>query len=348
VVFVVDTVTDLPDVEINQDNVRDMGRRILKGKVPFLNQALNLFTNAGVDTRYLVREPEEILEQTDLSWRNQVFVETSIEMGKRLLQQLCEQQNLDPCDIDLLITTSCTGFMIPSLDAYLINHFKMRSDTKRLPITELGCAAGAMALSRAREYLLAFPHHRVVIVAIELPSLTFQVGDWRTANLVSAALFGDGGAAALLSGEAGACRLTAHRTHFFHDTIELMGFDLNHCGFNIILDKGISPLIEAKFRDVLLAFLSDHDKRLNDLKHLILHPGGRRIMDTMAQILEVDESMLATSRKVLREVGNLSSASILWVLHETLKSRPQEGLGLMAAFGPGFNAEMLLAELISQ
>lgn len=341
--YVVNVVTDLPDVEINQDNVRDMGRRILKGKVPFLNQALDLFSNAGVDTRYLVREPDEILDQTDLTWRNKVFTETSIEMGIRLFQKLLDSNQIQARDVDLLITTSCTGFMIPSLDAYLINHFKMRSDTKRLPITELGCAAGAMALSRAREYLLAYPDHRVVIVAIELPSLTFQVGDWRTANLVSAALFGDGGAAALLSGRGGPCKLTAHRTHFFQDTLELMGFDLNHRGFNIILDKGISPLIEARFREVLVTFLEDHQLDLNAIQYLVLHPGGRRIMDTMAQILEVDEAMLATSRQVLRDVGNLSSASILWVLHETLKQNPV-GTAVLAAFGPGFNAEMLLAE----
>lgn len=338
--FVNGVVTTVPEHRVDQEAIRTVGRKLMKGRVPFLEQALALFNNAGVDQRFLVRPIEELMTQQDLGWRNKVFIEASKEMGLRLMHALLEQTNTDPQEVDLIITTSCTGFMIPSLDAYLINALRMRHDAKRLPITELGCAAGAMALSRANEYLRAFPQHKVVVMAVELPSLTVQFDDFRLANVVSSALFGDGGAAVLLSGETGPCQLLENRTHFFYDTPEMMGFDLDHRGFKIILDKKISALVRDGFNEPVNSFLADQGYSVKDLAHMVFHPGGRRIMDSLREVLNLQESDLSVSRAVLREVGNLSSASVLWVLGETLKQSPK-GLGLMAAFGPGFNAEML-------
>ena len=332
--------TTLPDHLVDQEKIREVGRTMLKGKIPFLDQALKLFDNAGVQSRYLVRPIDELLDNGDLGWRNGIFREESIRLGTVLTEEILAKTGWAPTDIDMIITTSCTGFMIPSLDAYLINAFNMRSDVKRLPLTELGCAAGAMALTRADDYLRAFPTHRVLIVAIELPSLTCQTRDFRLANLVSAALFGDGGAAALLSSDEGPCKIRGGQTHFFHQTPEMMGFDLDASGFRIILDKRISDLVLHEFRAPVLAFLERQDLALADVAHFVFHPGGRRIMDSLKQVLRLEEAAISASRKVLREVGNLSSASVLWVLAETLREEP-EGPGIMAAFGPGFNAEML-------
>ena len=338
--FVNHVTTALPEYLLDQDKVREIGRALLKGKVPFLDQALNLFNNAGVRTRYLIRDVDEILANESLGWRNRVYTEGCIEMGTRLMTDLLAATGLQPTDIDLLITTSCTGFMIPSVDAYLINHFRMRRDTKRLPITELGCAAGAMALSRANEYLLAHPDQRVVVISLELPSLTCQGKDFRMANVVSAALFGDGGAAALLSNQPSACRILRNQTHFYYDSPELMGFELDEKGFRILLDKRIKDVVLNDFLEPVRAFLAAQDLTPGDIRHFVFHPGGRRIMDNLKQILNLCETDIAASRKVLAEVGNLSSASVFWVLAEVLAKQP-EGLGLMAAFGPGFNAELL-------
>lgn len=331
----------LPEHYLGQQQVREMGKRVLKGKVPFLDQALGLFSNAGVDERWLVRDVHEILDNDSLGWRNNVFKEASIDLGTRLMEEMFEQTDLEPQDIDLIITTSCTGFMIPSVDAYLANRFKMKRSIKRLPITELGCAAGAMAISRAAEYLKAFPTHKVVVMAIELPSLTYRTKDFRVANLVSAALFGDGAAAVLMSGEPGPCEILANQTHFFYNTPELMGFDLSEDGFKIILDKKISDLVRTDFREPAQAFLTSHNLELKDIRNWVFHPGGRRILDTLKEVLNLEEEDVSASRKILKEVGNLSSASVIWVLKEMLTKNP-EGLGLMAAFGPGFNAELLV------
>ena len=338
--YVQHIVKALPGHLLTQEDIRAMGKRILKGRVPFLDQALNLFGNAGVSRRYIVRKPEEILANDNLGWRNRVFREACLDLGRRMMRDLFEQTGIDPGSIDLFVTTSCTGFMIPAIDAYLINEFGLKPSVKRLPVTELGCAAGAMALSRAHEYLLAFPRHKALVMAIELPSLTYQTGDFRMANLVSAALFGDGGATVLLNGVEGPCEILGNRTHFFNDTIGYMGFDLDERGFKIILDKKIPQLVESGFKELVIDFLAAQGFTLDQMRHFLFHPGGRRILDTMRDCLGLREEDIACSRKVLRDVGNLSSATVLWVLDELLHARPR-GYGIMSAFGPGFNAEFL-------
>ena len=334
-----------PDVPLPQSKVVEEARKRLRGKVPFVEQALELFRNAGVEDRYLCRELDEIFEHPDLAWRNATYITYCEQMAEKLFDQLMSQTGLAPEDVDVLITTSCTGFMIPAVDAHLINTFHLRRDVVRMPFTELGCAAGAMAVSRAMDYLTAYPNANVVVMAIELPSLTYQKDDYRVANLVSAALFGDGGAAALLSGKPGCCRLKKRATHFFYDTEHLMGFDLNAQGFKIILDKGIPDLIRSGFHEVVSQFLASADLDIPAIRHWVFHPGGRKIMDTLGEVLGIDDSALSHSRHVLRRVGNLSSASILWVLNDVLAGSPESGPAVLGAFGPGFNAELILAEI---
>ena len=230
--------------------------------------------------------------------------------------------------------------MIPSLDADLINHFRLRSDVRRMPFTELGCAAGAMALSRAHDHLRAYPDHKVAIVAVEIPSMTYLAKDLSVANLVSAALFGDGGAAALVSNDRGRFEILDARTHFFHDTPEMMGFHVTDEGFSIVLDKRVPQLLESALPAAVDAFLEKNGVERGELRNFLFHPGGRKILDTIHDLFGLAEDDLALSRETLREVGNLSSASVLFVLEKALAGRGRPGLSLLAAFGPGFNAEL--------
>ena len=227
--FVECVTTTVPRHVLAQDQVVEVAREVLHGKVPYVDNALSLFHNAGVSKRHLVRDVDTLRQNRSLKWRNDVYIEECRRMGIELFADLLERSGVEPGEIDVLITTSCTGFMIPALDADLINHFRLRPDVRRLPFTELGCAAGAMALSRADDHLRAYPSHRVAIVAVEIPSMTYLSSDLSVANLVSCALFGDGGAAALVRGEPGPLEILGTRTHFFHDTPEMMGFDLTGC-----------------------------------------------------------------------------------------------------------------------
>jgi len=333
----------VPSCRLSQERVVELGREVLKGKTPFIGQALQIFVNAGVRQRRLVTDVEQIMAEPELKWRNDRYIEASIRLAESLVENLLIQADLQADRIDQIITTSCTGFMIPALDAHLINRFRMRPDIKRIPITELGCAAGAMALSRANDYLRAYPDQRVLVLALELPSLTYQFEDLRAANLVSAALFGDGGAAVLMSNDPGQCEIRSTRTHFFYDTPHLMGFDLGSSGFKIILDKGIPDLIDARFTQLIQDFLQG--LTTEQVRYFVFHPGGRKIMDQLASALELSEHHLRHSRQVLRDAGNLSSASILWVLAETLAAARDDGPAVMCAFGPGFNAELILGHI---
>jgi predicted naringenin-chalcone synthase len=325
--------------------VRELARGQLHGKVAFLDQALALFDNAGVESRRLVRDVDVLLDHRSLEWRNDVYIEECRNLGVKLLGDLLEQTSTRPEEIDVLITTSCTGFMIPALDTDLINHFRLRSDVRRLPFTELGCAAGAMSLSRAHDHLRGYPDHKVAIVAVEVPSMTYLSSDLSVANLVSAALFGDGGAAALMRSDRGRFEILDARTHFFHDTPEMMGFHVTDQGFSIVLDKRVPELLERELPAAVDSFLEKNRVGRSDLRNFLFHPGGRKILDTVHDLFGLADEDLALSRETLREVGNLSSASVLFVLEKALAGRGRPGLSLMAAFGPGFNAELLLGRL---
>jgi alkylresorcinol/alkylpyrone synthase len=236
--------------------------------------------------------------------------------------------------------------MIPSLDAYLANALPLALHVKRLPVTELGCAAGAAALARAFDYLRAFPAHQVLVVAVELPSLTFQVHDLSAANIVSSALFGDGAAAVLLQGGAcaGKSRIVATESILFPHTTDLMGFDLKDSGLHIVLSAEIPEVVCAAVPELVEQFLDRQGLAIYDVRHFLLHPGGRRVIDGLAQGLGLLPHHTQVSRTILRDYGNLSSASVLFILDRFLTTEtPEAGdWGLLLAFGPGFSAELVL------
>ena len=246
----------------------------------------------------------------------------------------------------MIITVSCTGFMIPSLDAHLINLMGFRPDVRRMPLTELGCAAGAMALTRASEFVRAFPDKTVLIVSVELATLTFQRGDLSQANLISCVLFGDGAAAAVVTGrQAAGPRILDAETYTFPQSLDAMGFDLRDTGFHIVLSKDVPQLIRDKIRGWSTVPAS-RDLRHDQITAFILHPGGQKLLSYVEEQLGLCRCDTQFSWDVLTQYGNLSSATILFILHEWLTKRtmaPGE-FGLAAAFGPGFSAELLLLQ----
>ncbi len=313
-----------------------------------LSLARRVFAHADVQTRYGCRELFDLVYPLSVTQASALYQEHVRLLGERVARQCLAQTEIGPDAVDLVIATSCTGFMIPSLDAYLANTLGFSPHVKRLPITELGCAAGAAALARAFDYLHAFPDHTVLVVAVELPSLTFQVRDLSPANIVSSALFGDGAAAVLLSGQPheGKPRILAAESTLFPHTTDLMGFELKDSGLHIVLSAEIPEVVCAAVPAMVKRFLAQQQLTLADLTHFLLHPGGRRVLDGLAQCLTLPEERLAISRHILRRYGNLSSASVLFIVDQFLtRGEAQPGdLGLLLAFGPGFSAEALLLQ----
>jgi alkylresorcinol/alkylpyrone synthase len=320
----------------------------LAGDERLLTLARRVFAHAAVRTRYGCRALFDLVNKLSVTETNRLYQEQSRHLGEQVARQCLEEANAPPEAVNLIISTSCTGFMIPSLDAYLVNALGFSPQVKRLPITELGCAAGAVALARAFDYLRAFPEHTVLVLAVELPSLTFQVRDVSPANIVSSALFGDGAAAVLLTGEAkrGSPRVLATESTLFPHTTDLMGFDLQDSGLHIVLSAEIPAVVCAEVPRLVETFLARQRLTVADINHFLLHPGGRRVLDGLAQCLSLPQARTAISRRILRDYGNVSSASVLFILDQFLRTeKTQSGdLGLLLAFGPGFSAETLLLE----
>lgn len=310
-----------------------------------LSSLLSIFYNAGVEQRYFVQPLEELVKPRPLDVVSREYAEAAIALTTRVATECLERAGKRPDQVDYLITTSCTGVMIPSVDAHLVNAMGFRADVRRLPITELGCAAGAVALSRAWDFVKAHPGSNVLVVAVELPSLTFQRRDVSMANMVSCAIFGDGAAAVLLNDEPGAGpAIVDTMSYQFPNSIDAMGFDLRDGGLHIVLAKEVPDLIREHIKDVLGGFLSRHHLTREHIRNFMLHPGGKKILNYMEDELSLTREDTDCSWHVLKQHGNMSSASILYVLQRLLEKRQakKDDYGLMAAFGPGFSAEMLL------
>jgi alkylresorcinol/alkylpyrone synthase len=306
-----------------------------------------IIDNSQIDQRYSVFPVDYIVQPRPLSQINAEYREKAVELGLAVARQALAQAGMAPFDVDLLITVSCTGVMIPSLDAYLAAEMGFRPDVRRLPITELGCAAGAAGLARAWEYLTAFPGRTALLVSVELPTLTFQRKDFSQANLISAILFGDGAAGVVITGrEARGPRIIASESFLFPDSLDAMGFDLRDSGFHIVLSRDVPQLIREKIRTLADDFLARNSLTRADISAYLLHPGGQKLLSFMQSELELTHTDTEISWDVLRRYGNLSSASVLFILQEWMMHRelPPESYGLLMAFGPGFTAEMLLLQ----
>jgi alkylresorcinol/alkylpyrone synthase len=367
------TATAVPEHLITRDDVKYYMGRVFDIPERKLEAMMSIVDNAQVHKRHSIFPITYTVEPRALYKTNQEYSEHAIKLGREAAEKCLERAHLRADEIDLIITVSCTGFMIPSLDAHLINMMGFRSDVRRMPFTELGCAAGAMALGRAADHLKAYPGGNALIIAVELPSLTFQRKDISQANLISSILFGDGAAAVIVSNSpkavAGSPSAAAHangngnsngaasasarkpqilvsETYTFPDSLGAMGFDLRDSGFHILLDKNVPDMIGAKIKPLIEDFLGRHGLTQQDIKGWILHPGGARLLGNVEIALGLQKSDTQPSWDILANVGNLSSATILFILQEWLDKRPLNpgDIALAAAFGPGFSAEFLLLQ----
>jgi alkylresorcinol/alkylpyrone synthase len=344
---IVATATALPPHTITRDDVKYYMGRVFDIPERKLEAMMSIVDNAQVHKRHSIFPIEYTVEPRPLAQTNNEYIEHAVKLGREAAEKCLERAGLKPEDIDLIITVSCTGFMIPSLDAHLINLMGFRSNVRRMPFTELGCAAGAMALGRAAEFLGARPGGNVLIIAVELPSLTFQRKDISQANLISSILFGDGAAAVIVSGkQMPGPKILVSETYTFPDSLGAMGFDLKDSGFHILLAKDVPEMIGAKIGGLVSGFLERHGRKREDIKGWILHPGGARLLGNVETELGLKKCDTQPSWDILGNVGNLSSATILFILQEWLEKRPlkTDEYAVAAAFGPGFSAEFLLLQ----
>ena len=313
----------------------------------FKRKVLKLFENAGVDRRYGIMDAEEVFRRTSFESKNAIYSTEVVKLAEGALQKSLIKADLQPADIDFIITVSCTGIMIPSLDAYLINRLRMKQNIVRLPVTEMGCVAGVSGMIYAKNFLKANPGKRAAVIAVESPTATFQLNDYSMANIVSAAIFGDGAASVIMSShpdERGP-QLVDESMYHFYDAEHMMGFHLTNSGLAMMLDKAVPETIAAHFPQIVNPFLSQNGLEIKDIDHLIFHPGGKKIVQTVEELFGGLGKNIDDSKEVLRLYGNMSSATVLYVLERFMdRDNPKDSYGLMLSFGPGFTAQRILLQ----
>lgn len=312
-----------------------------------LRKTIKIFEGAGVDRRYSIMNPEDVFLRTSFQDRNDIYKQEVVPLAQAALEKALNQAGWTPQDVDYIITVSCTGIMIPSIDAYLINALDMRQDIVRLPVTEMGCVAGISGLIYANQFLQTRPG-RAAVIAIEAPTATFQLDDYSMANMVSAAIFGDGCACVLLDSTDGAVGPTIKGSEMYHfpDTTRMMGFNLVNSGLQMVLDKSVPETIESHFPAIIHPFLEKHGVTIEYVDHLIFHPGGKKIVQAVEGLFGSLGKNIDDTKEVLRLFGNMSSATVLFVLQRFMAREDVKAgdMGLMLSFGPGFTAQRILIE----
>ncbi len=308
-----------------------------------------LHSRTGVDGRYFSRPLEEYRGLDTWGKANDVWIETSENLGEQAIDCALKFAGFSRDRIDAIFFVSITGVCSPSIDARLVNRMGLSQNIKRNPIFGLGCVAGAAGLARAADYVKAYPDQVAVLLSVELCSLTWQRDDLSVANLISSGLFGDGAAAVLIAGEKVASsgpRIVASHQVFYPNTHDVMGWRVSEKGFNIVLSPDVPLVVRENLGRDVDGFLAQHGLTREDIGSWIMHTGGPKVLEATAEALNLNNGELDASWTALRRVGNLSSASVLVVLDEVMKHRrPAPGTrSILAAMGPGFCAEILLLE----
>ena len=349
----------IPKYELPQNEVKQLIKNIFPYNEKQLNRLMPVYDNAMIDQRQLVVEADWFRESHTFKERNDLYQKFAIEYSLVAMDDcLSNQDNLtDPISydgIDMIAFVSSTGIATPSLDAHLINERPFRTDIARMPLWGLGCAGGAAGLSRVFDWITANPTKTALLVCCELCSLTFQKDDASKSNIVGTALFGDGASAALIMGEDSPYRSYQKKTvpkmlksssHIEKDTLSVMGWNVTNNGLGVVFSKSIPSLVNTLWKEHVTNFLSENKIQKDAIHSYIAHPGGKKVLEAMEEVIQLSGDKLLHSHQVLKDHGNMSSATVLYVLREWMKDDiPKNELSILCALGPGFSSELLLLE----
>lgn len=347
-----------PSYEIKQEQVSQFARELFSDSYKDIDRLMQVFQNGQIEKRHFVKGLDWFKEDRTFEEKNNAYIEEAVSYGKQAIENCLSSKTFLKGDIpfeeiDAIIFISTTGLATPSIEARIMNVLPFNSHVKRIPIWGLGCAGGAAGLSRAFEYCLAYPNAKVLVLSVELCSLTFQHNDFSKSNLIGTSLFADGIACALVVGDDVALdELRVMRTSpaildtqstLMPDSLDIMGWDVKNDGLYVVFSRDIPKVVEDWLKPNVQEFLEKHSLGMRDFEHFIAHPGGKKVLDAYVKSLEIPSEMTTKSLDVLKQFGNMSSATVLYVLKRFMEHDIKKGsYGLLTALGPGFSSELQL------
>jgi alkylresorcinol/alkylpyrone synthase len=352
-VIIASGTADAPN-KLPQEDVKKFVYSLFANSRSDIERMISVFDNSSVQTRHFSAPVQWFSLEHSFAEKNKLYVETSIKLAEQAINKCLDNAGASINDINHIMFVSSTGLSTPSIDAILFNSLKFDGHVKRTPIWGLGCAGGAVGLSRAMEYTKAFPESNVLLIAVELCSLTFIKNDFSKSNIVATSLFSDGSACVLVSGSnsklasKGKMRLFDSLSTTYIDSLDVMGWNVVEEGLRVVFSKDIPSIVRNCVKPNILEIVQSWNITPGEIKHFIAHPGGIKVINAYEESLELKNGSMNLPRKVLKEHGNMSSPSVLYVLEEFLKEgkHSSDEYGLISALGPGFSSELILFKTI--
>ncbi len=335
--------TAVPEHVLHQEDVARDAAELFAPHIPNFSRFAPVYRNAAIETRYSSVPIEWYRQSHGFAARNALYVESAVALLDRVARQTVADAGLRFADVDGIVVASTTGIATPSLDALLVERLGLRRDIERLPIFGLGCAGGVIGLARTAQMALSRPDARYLFLVVELCGLTFRSNDHSKSNVIATALFGDGAAGALVGCTVDGPSIAGWAEHTWPDSLDVMGWDVRDDGLAVVFSADIPTIVRTRMGDAAARVLASKDLDFADIDSVVSHPGGAKVLDALEEIFGLAPGAVTQSRRVLRDYGNMSAATVLFVLRAALgESKPRRLL--LSTLGPGFTTGLMLVE----
>lgn len=337
--------------KVEQQMVKEGARNLFAPSYPQVDRMMSAFDNTGIRTRNLCKPLEYYTSLHSFEDQNAEYIRLSLEYSIQAIDECIISAGINKDEITDLIFVSTTGLSTPSLDALIINQMRLNQNINRMAIFGLGCGGGVSGYSKANILAIANPDAVVLLVTVELCSLTFLRNDFSKSNFIGSSLFADGVAASIVTGDNHTNRTTnaftflATQSKLYYDTLDVMGWEFLNSGFKVLFSSDIPTIISTNIQNDVTSFLEKHRLKISDIKNFIFHPGGKKVLTAYEEALLVEGDFLKNTREVMNDNGNMSSTTVLYVLERFFSLGFENGYGLMVSMGPGFSSEMVLLQM---
>lgn len=342
--------TDFP-YKVEQQTVKEGARNLFAPSYPQVERMMSAFDNTEIKTRNLCKPLDYYTSLHSFEDQNAEYIRLSLEYSIKAVEECIASAQIDKDEITDLIFISTTGLSTPGLDALIINKMRLNQNISRMAIFGLGCGGGVSGYSKANILAIANPDAVVLLVTVELCSLTFLRNDFSKSNFIGSSLFADGVAACIITGDnhanktKNAFTFLASQSKLYYDTLDVMGWEFLNSGFKVLFSSDIPTIISKNIQNDVSSFLEKHHLKISDIANFIFHPGGKKVLTAYEEALQVEGDFLKNTREVMNDNGNMSSTTVIYVLERFFSQGFKNGYGLMVSMGPGFSSEMVLLQM---